>query len=531
MFRPFASVRARTTLGATVVVALALVAAGVTVISVLRGDLMDRVSLQSEVRARAVAGSQAALNGRFTEVSLPDDEDHLVQIVDSAGKVLAASEPLHGRAPLTTYDPAPVPAHTAKSPERDDNDGDDGDDSDSGDGSDDNEKTPPRGQVSTSADHKTVAVSINADTDADSGDPDEKHDYRFASVHATTYDGRTYTVYAATPLEDEQETVTSVTRAMLIGLPLLLLVIAAVTWLVTRRALRPVEAIRARMAEITTSHDLSRRVPEPASRDEVARLAATTNQTLAALETSVERQRRFVADASHELRNPIASLRAQLEVAHAHPELLETEGLLEEVTRLQTLAADLLLLARLDAGERVEGTQSTDSTEGAGRGAVDLARLVRAELVQRAATDRITPDVQITGESHGVSGNASQLTRVLGNLLDNAQRHATTRVSVALSREDDLVVLTVGDDGAGVPPAERERIFERFVRLDDARSRDEGGAGLGLAIVRDVVQRHGGRISVRRAPEGGALFEVRLPLADADADADGDGDAGSGTAP
>ncbi|MEU1672379.1 HAMP domain-containing sensor histidine kinase [Streptomyces roseifaciens] len=525
MFKPFASVRARTTLGATVVVALALVAAGVTVISVLRGDLMDRVSLQSEVRARAVAGSQAALNGRFTEVSLPDDEDHLVQIVDSAGKVLAASEPLHGRAPLTTYDPAPVPAHTAKSPELDDNDGDDGDDSDSGDGSDDNEKTPPRGQVSTSTDHKTVAVST--DTDADSGDPDEKHDYRFASVHATTYDGRTYTVYAATPLEDEQETVTSVTRAMLIGLPLLLLVIAAVTWLVTRRALRPVEAIRARMAEITTSHDLSRRVPEPASRDEVARLAATTNQTLAALETSVERQRRFVADASHELRNPIASLRAQLEVAHAHPELLETEGLLEEVTRLQTLAADLLLLARLDAGERVEGTQSTDSTdstdstEGAGRGAVDLARLVRAELVQRAATDRITPDVQITGESHGVSGNASQLTRVLGNLLDNAQRHATTRVSVALSREDDLVVLTVGDDGAGVPPAERERIFERFVRLDDARSRDEGGAGLGLAIVRDVVQRHGGRISVRRAPEGGALFEVRLPLSTA----------GSGTAP
>ncbi|MEU1819382.1 HAMP domain-containing sensor histidine kinase [Streptomyces roseifaciens] len=501
-------------------VALALVAAGITVISVLRGDLMDRVSLQSEVRARAVAGSQAALNGRFTEVSLPDDEDHLVQIVDSAGKVLAASEPLRGRAPLTTYDPAPVPAPTAKSPERDDNDGDGDDgDGDDGDDGDDNEKTPPRGQVSTSADHKTVAVTTDSDSDSGSGsgsdESGEKHDYRFASVHATTYDGRTYTVYAATPLGDEQETVTSVTRAMLIGLPLLLLVIAAVTWLVTRRALRPVEAIRARMAEITTSHDLSRRVPEPASRDEVARLAATTNQTLAALETSVERQRRFVADASHELRNPIASLRAQLEVAHAHPELLESEGLLEEVTRLQTLAADLLLLARLDAGESAEGA------EGAERGAVDLARLVRAELVQRAATDRITPDVQITGEGHGVSGNASQLTRVLGNLLDNAQRHASSCVSVSLIREDDLVVLTVGDDGAGVPPAERDRIFERFVRLDDARSRDEGGAGLGLAIVRDVVQRHGGRISVGRAPEGGALFEVRLPLANA----------GSGTAP
>ncbi|MFE0043334.1 sensor histidine kinase [Streptomyces albireticuli] len=476
MSRPFASVRARATLGATTVVALALVAAGITVVGVLRGDLTDRASLRSEVRARTVAASQTALNGRFTDTALPDDDDHLVQIVDGAGRVLAASEPLRGRGPLTTYDPAPTA--TPKPPERDD-DGEEGDD--------DHDGAPRRGQVSTGTGHKTLAVD------------DEKREYRFASVHATTYDGRTYTVYAATPLDDEEETVTSVTRAMLIGLPLLLLVIAAVTWLVTRRALRPVEAIRARMAEITSSQDLGRRVPEPASRDEVARLAATTNETLAALESSVERQRRFVADASHELRNPIASLRAQLEVAHAHPELLETDGLLEEVIRLQTLAADLLLLARLDAGD------------GADAGTVDLARLVRAELVRRAATDRITPGVRITGEGHMVSGSASRLTRVLGNLLDNAQRHAASRVSVTLGGQDDHVVLAVGDDGGGVPAAERERVFERFVRLDDARSRDEGGAGLGLAIARDVVRRHGGRISVRRAPEGGALFEVELP--------------------
>ncbi|WP_087929549.1 sensor histidine kinase [Streptomyces albireticuli] len=478
MSRPFASVRARATLGATVVVALALVAAGITVVGVLRGDLTDRVSLQSEVRARTVAGSQAALNGRFGEAPLPEDDDQLVQIVGGAGRVLAASEPLRGRGPLTTYDPAP--AATRNHPERDDDEGDERDDHDG---------PPRRGQVATDTGHKTLAVTVD----------DEKAEYRFASVHATTYDGRTYTVYAATPLDDEEETITSVTRAMLIGLPLLLLVIAAVTWLVTRRALRPVEAIRSRMAEITSSHDLSRRVPEPASRDEVARLAATTNQTLAALETSVERQRRFVADASHELRNPIASLRTQLEVAHAHPGLLETDGLLEEVIRLQTLAADLLLLARLDAGD------------GADAGTVDLARLVRAELVQRAATDRITPGVRITGESHTVPGNASRLTRVLGNLLDNAQRHAASRVSVTLSGQGDRVVLSVGDDGEGVPAAERERVFERFVRLDDARSRDEGGAGLGLAIARDVVRRHGGRISVGRAPEGGALFEVELP--------------------
>lgn len=137
---------------------------------------------------------------------------------------------------------------------------------------------------------------------------------------------------------------------MLAALPVVLLVVAGVTWLVTRRALRPVEDIRREMAAITASEDLSRRVPEPASRDEVARLARTTNETLTALESSVDRQRRFVADASHELRSPIASLRTQLEVGAAHPELLDVEGAVADTVRLQVLAADLLLLARLDAG-------------------------------------------------------------------------------------------------------------------------------------------------------------------------------------
>ncbi len=137
---------------------------------------------------------------------------------------------------------------------------------------------------------------------------------------------------------------------MLTGLPVLLAVVAGVTWLVTRRALRPVEGIRREMAAITASEDLARRVPEPGSRDEIAALARTTNETLTVLEASVERQRRFVADASHELRSPIASLRTQLEVAEAHPELLDLPGAVADTVRLQALAADLLLLARLDAG-------------------------------------------------------------------------------------------------------------------------------------------------------------------------------------
>lgn len=175
-------------------------------------------------------------------------------------------------------------------------------------------------------------------------------DYRFAAVPVETDDRGTLTVHAGGSLEAEQSAVNSALTVMLIGFPLLLGVVAAVTWLVTRRALRPVEGIRREMAAITASEDLARRVPEPDTHDEVARLARTTNETLAALETSVERQRRFVADASHELRSPIASLRTQLEVGAAHPELLDVPGAVEDTVRLQRLAADLLLLARLDAG-------------------------------------------------------------------------------------------------------------------------------------------------------------------------------------
>lgn len=236
-------------------------------------------------------------------------------------------------------------------------------------------------------------------------------------------------------------------------------------------------------------------MPVPSSKDEIGRLARTTNETLAALESAVERQRRFVADASHELRSPIASLRTQLEVGVAHPELLDVPGAVEDTVRLQRLAADLLLLARLDAGERPSGAR------------VDLAAMVREESSQRVA-DRIPVRV---GELAGgeVAGSRSQLARVLGNLLDNAQRHAVASVRVAVVREGEWAVLRVEDDGPGVPESERERIFERFVRLDDARARDDGGAGLGLAIARDVAVRHGGSLGVRT----GSVFELRLPVA------------------
>ncbi|WP_280215569.1 sensor histidine kinase [Nocardia cyriacigeorgica] len=330
-------------------------------------------------------------------------------------------------------------------------------------------------------------------------DADAPENFRVAAVPSTLATGQPVIVYAGASLETAESAVADARRAMLIGLPLLLAVVAAVTWLVTRRALRPVEAIRRELAEIMHG-DLSRRVPEPRSRDEIARLAATTNETLAALEKSSERQRRFIADAAHELRSPIASLRTQLEVAQAHPDLLEMDGVLGDTVRIQQLAADLLLLARLDAGEQPRADR------------VDLRALIEQEISHRIG-DRIPVEYMLPDEPIEVSGSRSQLARVLGNLVDNAQRHAATSVRVGLTRNAGTAVIDVVDDGSGVPEADRERIFQRFVRLDEARSRDDGGAGLGLAIVREVVERHDGAIGVEGAPQGGARFVVELPVA------------------
>ncbi|MFI1865876.1 sensor histidine kinase [Streptomyces jumonjinensis] len=469
------SVRAKAAVGATLVVAVALIGAGLAVLLVLRDNLVNAADLQAEVTARETA-SRFAL-GRAPDLS--DAEDRPIQIVAENGCVLAVSK---GVTALSgTGSPQPTAQSCGPGQER----GDEGDDDD------DDEPEPEPGKIATGKpDFSDGSVTVDGDSAP----------YRFAAVEVTRGgDGVTATVYAGAPLATEEAAVETVREAMLVGLPVLLLVVGSVTWLVTRRALQPVEGIRAEMAAITASEDLSRRVPEPASRDEVARLARTTNETLAALEASVERQRRFVADASHELRSPIASLRTQLEVGAAHPELLDVPGAVADTVRLQQLAADLLLLARLDAGEKP------------GQARIDLGALVREEASQRAG-DRIAVTVT-AADGLEVSGSRSQVARVLGNLLDNAQRHARTAVTASVRREGRDVVLAVADDGEGVPDAERERIFERFVRLDDARSRDEGGAGLGLAIARDVAERHGGSLTVGRAPTGGALFELRLPAA------------------
>ena len=469
MRRLFGSVRARATWGATLVVAVALLAAGAAVLLSLRGNLEGRADSEADGVARQIA-SRVAAGTPYADLDLPDADDNPVQVVDEDGRVLAVSEGLEAISGTGVPGVTPVRGG-APEPEEDE------------------EESPEPGELGDIVWHGQGTATVEG----------ERGTYRFAAAEATDGRDESVRVYAGASLAAQQDAVGTAAGVMLIGFPLLLAVVGSVTWLVTRRALRPVEGIRREMAEITASEELSRRVPEPGTHDEIARLARTTNETLAALETSVERQRRFVADASHELRSPIASLRTQLEVAAAHPGLLDLDGAVEDTVRLQRLAADLLLLARLDAGERPAGTR------------VDLVALAREEAAGRAL---VTVDAEPAEGGVEVAGSRGQLGRVLANLLDNAERHARSSVTVSVRRDGDrAAVVRVADDGNGVPEGDRERIFERFVRLDDARSRDEGGAGLGLAIARDVAVRHGGTLTARGAPAGGALFELRLPLA------------------
>jgi signal transduction histidine kinase len=474
MRRRLGSVRARATIAATLVVAIALVAAGAAVLFTLRSHLIETADAQADSEARKVAGDLAH-GVPYAQLDLPDADDNPVQVVDRQGRVVAVDEDVESA--------SVVPSGSGRAGGSTAADDDADDDPDDAEEAGQDQEVPEAGEVSDDTRHVQGTATVDGETD----------DYRFAALDVTTDHGVTLTVYAGVPLSAEQDAVGTALTAMLIGLPLLLVTVGGATYAVTRRALRPVEAIRAEMAAITASKDLSRRVPVPDTHDEIARLAGTTNETLAALETSVERQRRFVADASHELRSPVASLRTQLEVGSAYPELLDVEGAVADTVRLQRLTADLLLLARLDAGEQPQDAR------------FDLAELVREEADGRTG-------VRLDGVGAvEVTGSRGQLARVLANLLDNGQRHARTHVDVTLRAEGGWAVLEVADDGAGVPAGERARIFERFVRLDDSRSRDDGGAGLGLAIARDVATRHGGTLTVGEAPGGGALFRLRVP--------------------
>ena len=311
-----------------------------------------------------------------------------------------------------------------------------------------------------------------------------------------------YVLVAQRSFDEVTATTDNLKTILWISVPALILLVGFAVWYLAGRALRPVEAIRAQ-AEAITGTTLDRRVPEPKTKDEVGRLARTMNAMLDRLERSSQKQRQFVSDASHELRSPIASIRTNLEVALRNTDRADwpeaARRALADDERMEQMVTDLLDLARLD--EDIEAVPITALPE------VDLDELVLDETLRahRSAVDT-------TRVSAGrVHGRREQLARVVRNLLDNADRHASSRVALSLQNGTEAVELTVEDDGPGSAPEDRERVFERFTRLDDGRARDDGGLGLGLSMVKTIVERHGGTIVVDESPLGGARFAVRLP--------------------
>jgi signal transduction histidine kinase len=299
-------------------------------------------------------------------------------------------------------------------------------------------------------------------------------------------------------------TVGNVTDGLLLAVPAMIALVALAAWYFTGRALKPVEAIRAEAEEITGT-TMHRRVPEPDTDDEIGRLARTMNAMLDRLETSAHKQRQFVSDASHELRSPLASMRTNLEVALHNPDRADwpavAQRVLAEDVRMEDTVSELLDLARLDEAEGPVPLASLPE--------VDLDELVLDDTVQQRRVPVDTAHVS-AGRVHG---RREQLQRVVRNLLDNAARHADSAVAVGLVTDDHTVELTVDDDGPGIPTEERERVFERFTRLDDGRARDAGGLGLGLSMVRAIAEHHGGTVTIEDAPLGGARLRVRLPAA------------------
>jgi signal transduction histidine kinase len=327
-------------------------------------------------------------------------------------------------------------------------------------------------------------------------------DYWVTARGADTPGGQV-TVLVGGAREPVESIIATVAVLLAVGGPLLVVLVAWATYVLVGGALRPVERIRARVATISTEQ-LDERVPVPPTGDEIAHLAETMNEMLARLQSGHAAQRRFVSDASHELRSPLATISTALELAHHRPEMLDTalidESLIPEARRMRGLIEDLLLLARAD--ERQLSGRTED---------VDLDDIVGAERLRLQGNSRLAVRVSIAPAR--VSGDARQLTRMVRNLVDNAVRHTSSVVDLHCGMRGETAVISVADDGPGIPREQRARVFDRFVRLDASRARDAGGNGLGLAIVAEVVAAHHGTIEIDDRSGGGAFVTVTLPAA------------------
>jgi len=442
-------VRVRAALAATSVVALILAVLAVAFVLIQRRQLESTLLGVAQQEAAAVA-AQVARDGAAAADVTPAGAggQALVQVIGADGTVVAASPSIAGAPPLTSQRPAPGRTVTL------------------------------RANVLPVGEEQPFAVVVRGVRGPD-GD---------------------VVVISAQSLETANRANDVLIQLLALGYPVLLVLVAATSYWLTGRALAPVEAMRRQVAGITGT-DLRARVPVPPSRDQVAHLAVTMNATLDRLAAATDAQRRFVADASHELRSPLATIRAAHEVAAVHPEATDWAtvhaDVLAEVGRLERLVDDLLFLARSDEnGPRPEHEE------------VDVDDLVAAESARLRRTTGLRVVTRQTPVR--VSGDRHQLARVLRNLTDNAARHAATCVELRVGEGPGTAVVDVIDDGPGIPAPERERVFARFVRLDASRGRGAGGAGLGLAIARGIARAHGGDLSVVDS-RSGAHLRLRLP--------------------
>jgi len=443
------TVRWRTTLAATGAAAVVLAGAGFGLIllqeaqleSTLR-DLANQQALDVSAQLQQQGIEQTDLSGSGSTGLT------LIQVLDrGTGKVLAASSSITGEPPVVAARPA------------------------SGE-----EVSQVSSSLPISDGEPYVVVARGVSTDA-----------------------APLVVIAAQSLEPAAQARGITTRIVVLGYLPLLAAVAAISYWLTGRALAPVHRIRRRVEEIG-GDQLDQRVPVPEAKDEISALARTMNEMLERLQHSATRQRQFVADASHELRSPLASIRAALDVAQKHSAAMSSEELHvvveTELDRLQLLVDDLLTLASTDA----RGPSPSMSP-------VPLHLLVRREVEQRRG---LGPRFSLDVEPTTVTGDERLLTRALRNLTDNAARHADAEVELSLHHDQGEAVFRILDDGPGIPAADRQRIFERFVRLDPSRTRADGGAGLGLPIAREIAHAHGGSLNAVPSKRG-ALFELRLP--------------------
>ncbi len=307
------------------------------------------------------------------------------------------------------------------------------------------------------------------------------------------------TIYVAVDVEDAYDELLIAAKVGGLAALVILSVLGGTLWFALGAAFSPVSEI-IRRADNISGKGLHLRVPVPESDDEISALATTINSMLQRIESSVQQQDAFVADAAHELRTPLATLRARVEVELRRPDHVSTAlltGLLTEVVRMADLVDQLLLLSRSDA---IGGSEFEP---------VDID-----DLVVRAASEFAHPTIQLKVQQTTpvqIRGRLMLLEQILPNVIANAARYATDRIDVRVTTTDDTVAITVDDDGSGIPADDRARVFERFIRLDDSRERSTGGYGLGLAIVAQIVRMHGGRVAAEESPSGGARIRIEFP--------------------